>query len=83
MKSNRVMIPGRQPRASRLTVNVRDFCLYLNLIICLCSSTDRLYSLDPIPLPPFFHGEDGIISVLGDLVVYGTHLGKKLGSVPS
>lgn len=46
MKSNIVMIPGRQPQASRLTVNVRDFCLCLNLI-CLCSSTDRLYSLDP------------------------------------
>lgn len=39
---------------SRLIVNVRDFCLYLNLIICLCSSIDGLCSLDPLlPILPW------------------------------
>lgn len=83
MESNMVMIPERQPRASRLTVNVRDFRLYLNLIICLCSFTDGLCSLDPIPLPLFFHEEDRIFSILGNLVIHGVHLGKKLETIPS
>lgn len=61
------MIPERQQQASTLILIVRDFCLYLNLILCLCSLIDGLYSLELIPLPQFFCEVVGTVSVFVDL----------------